>query len=224
MITVVVTGSSKGIGKSIVRKFDFELSRQTEPYIIYGIDVEENTNPFMDHYTHICADVGSYDMLPDISEVNYLINNAGVQDSGHDIDTNLIGTINCTKKYGMQPNIKSIVNVASVSAHNGAEFPEYVASKGGILSYTVATAKSISKYGATCNSISPGGVITELNSRVLEDSEKWEQIIDMTPLRKWATREEIADWIYFMSVTNRSMTGQDILIDNGEMINHRFVW
>lgn len=93
-----------------------------------------------------------------------------------------------------------------------------------MLAYTINTAKRVAIFRATCNSISPGGVITELNNPVMQDNKKWVSIIGQTPLRKWATADEIAQWIYFISVVNRSMTGQDIIIDNGEMINHRFIW
>lgn len=58
----------------------------------------------------------------------------------------------------------------------------------------------------------------------MNDKDKWAAIMEMTPLKKWATREEIAEWIYFMLFVNKSMTGQDVLIDNGEMFNHTFVW
>ena len=93
-----------------------------------------------------------------------------------------------------------------------------------MLSYTKNVAKRVAKFGATCNSISPGGVITELNRPVMDDADKWAKIMDETPLRKWASAEEIAQWIYFMSIINTSMTGQDIIVDNGEMINHTFIW
>lgn len=228
IIEVVVTGGSKGIGKAIIDKFLNENENLYSDYTfdIHNIDITEPPKSYFTkfNYHYHYADVSDYDSLPNISFVDILINNAGVQDSGNDIDINLKGTINTTNKYGLQPNIRSIVNVASVSAHNGAEFPEYVASKGGMLSYTKAIAKDIAGFGATCNSISPGGVITDLNSQVMRDADKWNQIMSMTPLKKWAVAEEIAEWVYFMSVINKSMTGQDILIDNGEMINHKFVW
>lgn len=216
---VVITGASKGIGSACVDKF------LSEGWEVIGIDIDGYTSNIHPNYTHIQFDIRkNVGLFPDINDVDVLINNAGVQNTGHDIETNLIGLMNCTEKYGLQPNIKAIVNQASVSAHNGAEFGEYVASKGGVLSYTLWTAKEIAKYGATCNSFSFGGVITDLNASVLDDSVKWSEIMNMTPLKKWCSAEEAADWIYFVAVNNQSMTGQDIIIDNGEMINHKFVW
>ena len=82
----------------------------------------------------------------------------------------------------------------------------------------------IAKYSATCNSLSPGGVITPLNDHVMNDPSLWQQIMDETPLKKWATAEEIAEWTYFVTVINKSMTAEDILIDNGEYANARFIW
>ena len=212
---VVITGSSKGIGKATALLF---LNRNHE---VVGLDKEEST---INHPMYVHNKINIDLFLPDIDNVDILINNAGVQNTGHDIQTNLISLIKCTEKYGIHPNIKSIVNLASVSAHNGAEFPEYCASKGGVLSYTVNTAKRIAKWGATCNSLSFGGVLTELNKPVTEDPKKWNEIMKMTPLNKWATPDECAEWIYFFSVINKSCTGQDLIVDNGETVNHKFVW
>lgn len=213
----LITGTSSGIGRATALKF-LEMG-----FYVFGIDIDPSTISHK-YYRHIEADVADYDSLPDIPGVHILINNAGVQNSGRDIEVNLKGIINCTKKYGMHENIHSILNQASVSAHNGAEFPEYVASKGGVLSYTKWTAQQIAKYGATCNSLSFGGVYTDLNNPVVEDKECWKQIMDVTPLKKWATAEEAAEWIYFFTVMNRSCTGQDLIIDNGETMLSHFVW
>lgn len=216
---VLITGTSRGMGKAAAEKF------LQEGHNVIGIDVSQST---INHekYEHYIADVSDEATLPDIKDVEILINNAGIQSAGlgNDIDVNLKGLIATTKKYGLQPCIKAIVNQASISAHNGAEFPEYAARKGGVLTYTKWTAKEVAKYGATANSVSFGGVITELNTEVMEDKEKWNQIMSMTPLRKWATVEEAAEWIYFIAVVNKSMTAQDVMIDNGEFYNHTFVW
>jgi NAD(P)-dependent dehydrogenase (short-subunit alcohol dehydrogenase family) len=161
--------------------------------------------------------------LPEIEDVEILINNAGTQNED-DIDINLKSLIRVTEKYGCREGIKSILNIGSASAHTGAEFPEYCASKGGVLAYTKNVAMRVAKYGATCNSLDPGGVLTPLNDCVINDPELWSQIMDETPLKRWATPEEIAEWAYFLTVNNKFCTGQSILVDGGESINYNFVW
>ena len=132
--------------------------------------------------------------------------------------------IRITEKYGIQDKIHSILNIGSASAHTGAEFPEYCASKGGILAYTKNVAMRVAAYGATCNSLDPGGVLTPLNECVMNDAALWEEIMNETPLKKWATPEEIAEWAYFLTMVNTFCTGQNILVDGGEAINYNFVW
>ena len=141
-----------------------------------------------------------------------------------DFDKRLQVDVNITVKYGVRKGIKSVLNIGSASAHTGSEFPEYCASKGGVLAYTKNVAIRIAPYGATCNSLDPGGVLTPLNECVMNDPELWAAIMDETPLKKWATPEEIAEWAYFLTVTNTFCTGQNILVDGGESINYRFIW
>ena len=43
-------------------------------------------------------------------------------------------------------------------------------------------------------------------------------------LGKWAESEEIAEFVYFLSVINKSMTGEDIFVDNGEALKSNFIW
>jgi NAD(P)-dependent dehydrogenase (short-subunit alcohol dehydrogenase family) len=216
-MNVVVTGSSSGMGREIALKF------LMNGHTVYGLDVQSSCIKSDSYHHHIC-DVSDKDSLPDIDEVNILINNAGVQHTDRDIEVNLKGVIYCTEKYGLQPAISAIINQASNSASNGSEFPEYVASKGGVKAYTIWTAKEVAKYGAICNSLSFGGVVTPVNNPVMTDAEAWDKIMMMTPLRKWATEKEAAEWAYFLSVVNRSCTGQDIIIDNGEFYSHQFIW
>lgn len=213
---VLVTGASEGIGKSIALKF------LEEGHNVIGIDLNPSQ---IEHnlYTHIQGDIRD-NSLPNINDVEILINNAGVQDSGQDIDINLKGTMSITEKYGIQSKIKSIVFIASASATTGAEFPEYVASKGGMIAYMKNVALRIAEYGATSNSISAGGVTTKLNQHILDDPNLWRQVLNETLLNKWASPEEIADFTYFVSVINKSMTGQDIFVDNGEALKSNFIW
>ena len=213
---ILITGTSRGIGKAIAELF---LKQGHE---VFGIDREEASIEDKS-YTHYRMDIRDYDRLPDIEGVNILINNAGTQ-NGDDIDINLKALIHITEKYGVQKNIRSILNIGSASAHTGSEFPEYCASKGGVMAYTKNTAMRVASFGATCNSLDPGGVLTPLNECDMNDEELWEQIMDETPLRRWATPEEIAEWAYFLTAVNTFCTGQSIIVDGGECIKHNFVW
>ena len=210
---VLVTGTSKGIGKSIATKF------LEEGHDVIGFDIQKSSINNK-NYTHYIQDICGE--LPDIADIDILVNNAGIQE-GDVIKVNLEGTINVTEKY-INPNIKSIVFITSTSATTGSEFPNYVASKGGVLSYMKNIALRISKYKATANSISPGGVKTDLNSHILNDEKLYKAVLDETLLNKWAEPEEIADFVYFVSVINKSMTGEDIIIDNGEKLKSNFIW
>lgn len=214
---VLISGSSKGIGRAIAEKF------LANGHDVVGIDVLPSSIKHA-KYQHILADVSKENSLPNIEGVNVLINNAGVQNK-NDIDVNLKGSINVTKKYAFQKEIKSVLFNASASARSGFEFPEYVASKAGVVGYMKNVAVELAKYGATVNSISLGGVITDSNKPVMEDKSSWDKIMKVTPLKKWMSLDEVCDWVYFITVTNKSMSGQDILIDNGELgLNSTFVW
>ena len=215
-MNTVITGTSGGIGRAIAEKFLSCGHRVT------GIDIRPGTIK-NENYTHHVCDILRGE-LPEIDGVGILINNAGVQNSADDIGVNLKGTIRVTEKYGFQDAINSILFIASSSASTGAEFPEYAASKGGVVAYMKNTALRAAVYGATANSLSPGGVMTDLNDHIIRDPELWEKVMAETLLSRWASAEEIAEWAYFVTVCNRSMTAQDILIDNGEAAKSNFIW
>ena len=213
---VLITGASGDIGRAIAEKF------LAEGHEVVGLDIAPTA---LAHaaYTHIIADVRGE--LPDVAGVNVLVTAAGIQFPAEDvIDVNLKGVIRTMEKYAFTPDIRAVVNIASASARNGAEFPEYVASKAGVVAYTKNAALRLASYGATCNSLSPGGVYTSSNSPVLEDEALRAAAIGESLLGKWATPAEIAEWAYFLAVVNKSMTGEDVLVDNGEQVRSNFVW
>ena len=213
---VLITGTSSGIGKAIAEKF------LKEGFDVTGFDRKE-ASISQDSYTHFCLDIRDREQYPALAPFDIVINNAGVQNE-NDIDINLKGTIAITEAYGIHNTIRAVLMIGSASGHTGSEFPEYCASKGGVVAYTKNVAMRVAPFGATCNSLDPGGVLTPLNQCVIEDEGLWAQIMDETPLKRWASPEEIADWAYFLTAQNRFCTGQSIIVDGGESINRRFVW
>jgi len=216
----VITGTSKGIGKACALLF---LNQGHE---VFGIDKE--TSSIEDkNYTHFIADISKKELLPELNDVEILINNAGIQTgTEEDIKTNLFGTMYVTEKYAFQPSIKSVLFNSSVSSLTGNEFSTYVASKAGVTGYMKNCAiRLANEYRATCNALCFGGVLTELNKPVIENAKLWEKIMDITPLKKWATPEEAAQWCYFMTVINTFCTGQAIDISGGERnCADLFIW
>lgn len=213
---VVITGTTQGIGKAIAEHF------LIQGHTVIGID-RQLSSIVHPQYTHYPCDIRDTENLPDINGVEILINNAGTQNEA-DIDINLKALIAVTERYAIQDQIRSVLHIGSASGHTGAEFPEYCASKGGVMAYTKNVAMRIAPFGATCNSLDPGGVTTPLNACVMEDPKLWSQIMEQTPLKKWATPEEMAQWAYFLTVTNTFCTGQNIVVDGGESINYHFIW
>ena len=83
----------------------------------------------------------------------------------------------------------------------------------------------LAKDKVTVNAISLGGVKTSLNKDVMENKDLWDKIMKVTPMKKWTDTSEVSEWIYFLTCVNKSASGQNILIDNGEYeLNDNFVW
>ena len=226
MTRVIISGTSSGIGKAVAELFAFVRDDHSNlMYDVFGIDKNPVDSDFLIHapnYHHYIADVR--DTLPDIEFPEIVIANAGTQEDDESIDVNLVGLINFCEAYADQPCIQAVCTVASASAHSGAEFPRYTASKGGVVAYTKNLALRVAKYGAVCNSISPGGVYTPINEHIVQDKNKLDAVLNEAILHRWASAEEIAQWIYFITAVNKSATAQDFLVDNGEMATSNFIW
>ena len=226
MTRVIISGTSRGIGKAVAELFaSVRDNHNNLMYDVFGIDknpVESEFLTYAPNYHHYIADVR--DTLPDIEFPEIVIANAGTQEDDDSIDVNLVGLINFCEAYADQPCIQAVCTVASASAHSGAEFPRYTASKGGVVAYTKNLALRVAKYGAVCNSISPGGVYTPINEHIVQDKNKLDAVLNEAILHRWASAKEIAQWIYFITAVNKSATAQDFLVDNGEMAKSNFIW
>ena len=216
---ILVTGSSNGIGKVVSERF-LKLG-----HFVYGFDLQEPTIKNK-NYRHFKIDIKDKESLPELSEIEIIFNNAGLQNCEDDIENNLNGTINVTEKYiKNNKKLKSVLFNASASAITGQEFPMYVASKAGMVGYMKNVAIRVAKNKTTCNAILLGGVLTSSNNQVIKNAKLWNKIMKVTPLKKWTTLEEVADWVEFLTIKNKSMSGQILLVDNGEAnLNSTFVW
>ena len=213
---VLVTGSSSGIGLATAALF------LDKGYEVTGIDMRPSA---LDHprYEHVEADIRDCDGTS-LPRPQILINNAGTLEESEALAVNLEGTIRFTQQLLDGPDLRSVLFIASASARNGAEFPRYAASKAGIVGYMKNLALNVASRGITCNSISPGGVVTPANDHILQSDDLYAQVRAETLLGKWAESHEIAELAYYLTVVNKSITGEDILIDNGEMLKSNFIW
>ena len=209
-MNVLVTGASRGIGLAAVQKY------LREGHAVWGVDLRPAA---LEHpaYTHVRGDIRTLTVA--VPDLHILINNAGTLAEEDALAVNLAGTMAFTERHLDSPALRSVLFVASASARNGAEFPRYVASKAGLVGYMKNVAIRLAPRGVTVNAISLGGVYTPLNDPALYRAVKAE-----TLLGKWAAPEEVADLIYYMTAVNRSITGEDILMDNGEQLKSNFIW
>ncbi len=215
-MNVVVSGSSQGIGEAIAQRF-LEGGQR-----VFGVDVRQG-GIVHDRYTHLVHDIRDAD-YPEIPDVGVVVCNAGTLEESDAIEVNLEATMRFAEHYASGPTVRSVLFIASASSRNGAEFPRYVASKAGIVGYMRNLALRLAPRGITCNSISPGGVVTPANAHILESDELYAQVLAETLLGKWALPEEVAELAWYLTMQNRSITGEDILMDNGEMLRSNFIW
>jgi len=241
---IIVTGSSRGIGKAIA--LDLASS---------GANVVVNCRSRVDLAAEVVASVesmGSSGLVvgSDISTeegarkvveacverfggVDALVNNAGVihhenievLDAKTLVETIDIDLMSCfyLSKYAVASMIERgrggvIVNISSIIGMIGmAGATAYAAAKGGLNGFTACLAREVARHGIRVNGVAPGYVETEL----IADwpAEHFEKVLPRIPMRRFAEVSEVAEVVTFLIGRGTYITGQTIVVDGGIMVD-----
>ncbi len=241
--TVLVTGSTQGIGREIALKFG-SLGANV---IVNGIDNPAQKELAISACEEIRKLGGQAEyLLCDISKaedaeslislgkekfggIDVIVNNAGITrdnliarmteaDWDSVLSVNLKGAFLVIKAaYRMLMKQKSgvIINMASVSGVMGnAGQANYSASKAGLIGLTKSTAKEMAHWNIRCNAIAPGFIQTAMTDQLKEEVR--EAYLSAIPLKRFGQVEDIANLAVFLASDHaKYITGQVINVDGG---------
>jgi 3-oxoacyl-[acyl-carrier protein] reductase len=134
------------------------------------------------------------------------------------MEVDLRGAYLCTKA-ALRPMIRQrwgrIINIASVAGIVGnAGQANYSAAKAGLIGFTKAIAKEVASRNVTANAIAPGLVRTAMTEDLTEEQQQ--AVVQIVPLGRWATPEEIAPAAVFLASDEAAyITGSVLTIDGG---------
>lgn len=235
---VLVTGSSKGIGKAIALAFAKEkatvivncsTSVEEARKVVDEIQKTGSTAVFIQADVSKEADVNKLkeEIKKQFGKLDVLVNNAGVILKEHPakpnwknwdavMSVNLKGPALCTYiLHSIMPEKSSIINVASVW---GLELPAYdafgyAASKGGLVNFTKSVALQLAPK-IRVNAVAPSVVRTEKGHENNPEKKKW--LNENMPLGRAIEPEEVADLVLFLASEKASaITGETVKIDGG---------
>lgn len=237
----IVTGSGRGIGKSIALAFaeagaDVVVTARTES------EIEKTANEIIRlgrKSIFVPADVGKSNEVQNVVDqaiskfgrIDILVNNAGSgiekptlelseEDWQKVINTNLTGPLLYSKaagRYMVQRRHGSIINIVSIIAIRGwPERAAYCASKGGLMQLTKVLALEWAQYNIRVNAIGPGYIYTPLSASRHDDPEFERKLLSIIPLRRVGQPEEVSPLaLFFASDASSYVTGQTVFIDGG---------
>lgn len=238
MKTVLITGASRGIGRSVAHKF-----HNNGYNVVINYNKSEKSalelHSILPNSMMVKADVSKESEVKSMIDetvakygfIDVLINNAGIaqQKLFTDITTdewnNMIGTnlnsVYYTCKYAVPYMIRQkqgkIINVSSMWGITGASCEvHYSASKAAVIGFTKALAKELGPSGIQVNTVAPGTIMTDMCKDF--DSETIELIREETPLNKIGTAEDVANSIYFLASDQADFITGQVLSPNGGMV------
>ena len=241
--TVLITGSSRGIGSAIAKalaKENYNIVINYKENEIEAKKVFEEIKTYNSNVLMIQADIRKTteveNMFNEIEKnfenVDILINNAGIasvrffqditEEEWEDIfNVNVHGSHRCIKRAipsMINNRYGKIIGISSIwGVTGGALEAHYSATKGAIISMNKALAKELGYSGITVNTVAPGGVDTDMLKDVPKES--IEAYCSEFPLQRLAKPEEIADVVKFLISKEASyITGHVLNVNGGAFI------
>ncbi len=238
--TAIITGGSRGIGKSIVEVFAAQGANVAFTYSSSAESAKEIENNASKHGTKVrCykSDASNFEEAQELASevakefgsIDILINNAGItkdnllmrmseEDFDRVIQVNLKSVFNMTKavqRTMLKQRKGSIINMSSVIGVKGnAGQSNYAASKAGILGFTKSMAIELGSRNIRSNAIAPGFIVTEMTEKLGEETIN--KYYEGIPLKRGGTPEEIANTCVFLGSDMSSyITGQVLNVDGG---------
>lgn len=243
----LVTGASQGIGKATaltlarlgakvgaaarnIQKLD-ELSEtaKNENLSLLPIPMDITKNEEIEHgMTMLIHTFGRLDILVCSAGISKPIESQSLTEKDWDetLDTNLKGaffTAKSASSYMEKERWGRIVFLTSIlSGGIGTGLPQeahYGASKGGIVGMTASMAIEFAPLGILVNSVGPGYIKTDMTKAVEENPQRFQNVIQRIPLKRFGEPQEIANVIAFLvSEENSYMTGTTVYVDGGYVI------
>lgn len=242
--TAIVTGASRGVGRATAFRLAEAGANVVVNYLSNHAEAEETVAGCKAKGVDavaVSADVSEFsgaqtvakEALDRFGRIDILVCNAGVWDGApidemseelwnKVINTNLKSawamSKACVPAMKKQPSA-AIVMVSSTSGQRGeANYSNYSASKGGMISFTKALACELAPK-IRVNAVAPGWIETAMVRPAFEDKEYERSVIDAIPLKRIATTDDIALSICFLlSDWSRHITGEILNINGGSVL------
>jgi glucose 1-dehydrogenase len=238
---VVVTGSGKGIGKSIAVAF----ARENYHVVVNARNKEDIERVVSEigsmgkEASAFAGDISKEDdcinlisfALEKFGKIDLLVNNAGIQRAvpidemtveewDNVLNVNLRGAFICSReavKSMLKLRKGCIINISSVHQIIPKPlFVHYAASKGGVERLTKSMALELARHGIRVNAVAPGAIATDMNRELLENNVKLKDMIGHIPMGRIGEAEEVSNLVVFLASDKAQyITGTTFFVDGG---------